>query len=275
MDDRKDLLGWCSLLSRREDGRPIVVEAGGRRTLQFDGLTIQSEMAIDDPAALALDYTRMMMGFLLFQPAPRHVAMIGLGGGSLVKYCLATLPQARVTAVEVNPDVIALRDTFGIPPDGPRLEILHGDGADYVRDAGSAADVLLVDAYDAGGMPGALGTADFYGHCHAMLADGGTLVVNLWSGDRRYGLYANRIRDTFDDRYVVAAAEDGTNRIVFASKDSDFPPRRAQLLERARALAAHHPIDIVSLAQRIQHRIEHRRELRGDALPSRSRPRRR
>ncbi|MCK0509274.1 transferase [Aromatoleum anaerobium] len=268
MSDRETLPGWCGLLSLRGDGHPFVVDADGQRTLQFDGLTIQSQMALDDPDALALDYTRTMMGFLLFHPAPRHVAMIGLGGGSLLKYCFKTMPETRVTAVEINPEVIALRDAFGIPPDGPRLRVVCRDGAEYMRDPGEAPDVLIVDGFDAGGMPEQLGSAGFYDHCCGMLAEGGMMVVNLWAGDRRYGLYASRIRDSFEGRIVAVRADEDSNRIVFASKDRRFPPGRAQLLDRARALALDHPFGLVPLAQRIRHRLDHRREDRDDPWPS-------
>lgn len=250
------------------DGHPCVVDADGRRWLQFDELAIQSEMTLDDPNALALEYTRAMMGFLLFRPAPRRITMIGLGGGSLVKYCLAALPGTAVTAVEINPAVIALREVFGIPPDGPRLRVVCRDGAEYVRecvgDAGEAPDVLIVDGYDQAGMPRQLCSAGFYDHCRAMLAEGGMMVANLWSEDSRYGLYASRIRDSFDDRVVVVRAEEDSNRIVFASTDPQFPPSRDQLSGRARALAAAHPIGLVPLAQRLQHGLDRRRRQRHD-----------
>jgi spermidine synthase len=266
--DAEHLLGWCSVLSQRGDGHPFVVDADGQRSLQFDGITIQSQMALDDPVALTLDYTRLMMGFLLFHPAPRRIAMIGLGGGSLVKYCLSTLPDTIVTVVEINPEVIALRDAFGIPPDGPRMQISCRDGADYVCDPGEAPDVLLVDGFDLAGMPSQLCSTEFYDHCYAMLAEGGMMVVNLWSGDARYGLYASRIRDSFDDRVVVVGAAEDANRIAFAAKARHFPPGRAQLLDRARTLAGAHPIDLISLAQRIQHRLDRRRELAGGEWPA-------
>lgn len=256
-----DLPAWCAVLARRGDGHPFIVDADGQRMLHFDGITIQSQMALDDPVALALDYTRTMMAFLLFRPAPRHIAMIGLGGGSLVKYCLETLPETRITAVEINPEVIALRDEFGIPPDGPRLRVLCRDGAEYVRDPGESPDVLLVDGFDAEGMPSQLCSVAFYDYCHSMLADGGMMVANLWSGDPRYGLYASRIRDSFDDKVVVVRAEEDSNRIVFASKDERFPPPRGQLLANARALAPDHPFGMMPLAQRVEHRLDLRRPI--------------
>ena len=44
MGDMEDVVGWCSLLSRRGDGHPFVVDADGQRSLQFDGVTIQSQI---------------------------------------------------------------------------------------------------------------------------------------------------------------------------------------------------------------------------------------
>jgi spermidine synthase len=266
--DVGDVLGCCGVLSRRGDGRPFVVDANGQRSLQFDSISIQSLMALDDPVALVLGYTRAMMGFLLFHPAPQHIAMIGLGGGSLVKYCLNTLPDTAVTAVEINPEVIALRDAFGIAPDSPRLQVLCRDGADYVRSPGEAPDVLMVDGFDVAGVPRQLCSAQFYDHCYAMLAEGGMMVVNLWSGDTRYALYASRIRDSFDDHVAIVPVAEDTNRIVFASKDRHFPPGRAHLFERARTLASAHPIGLVSLAQRVQLRLDRRRELSGENWPT-------
>jgi spermidine synthase len=43
----------------------------------------QSEMRIDDPYALVSEYSRKMKGFLAFQPNPKQILIIGLGGGIL------------------------------------------------------------------------------------------------------------------------------------------------------------------------------------------------
>ena len=83
-------------------------------------------MQTQDPHALDLQYTRTMTGFLSFKPKPRHIGMIGLGGGSLAKFCHRYLPSARIEIVEINPHVLALRDEFWIPPDDARLTIRLG-----------------------------------------------------------------------------------------------------------------------------------------------------
>src|ERR1035437_6295934 len=90
---------------------PLIHEENGELSLHFNFPTIQSRMLRDDPERLVLDYTRTMMGFLLLQPKPERIAMIGLGGGSLVKYCRHRLPDSDFTAIELSPDVIALRHT--------------------------------------------------------------------------------------------------------------------------------------------------------------------
>jgi len=151
----------------------VVREEDGTLWLDFDDGAVQSRMLRADPARLVLEYTRRMMGFLLLHPAPERIAMIGLGGGSLAKYCAATLPEVDFTAVEIAPDVIALREAFGIPPDGPRFRIFCEDGAEFVRRDGPAVDVLIVDAFDRTGQPESLCSAAFYDYCHDRLAPGG------------------------------------------------------------------------------------------------------
>ena len=86
-------------------------------------------MNLDDPRALDLEYSCTLMGFLSFQPEPKHIAIFGLGGGSLPKFCHRYVPAALIEAVEINPQVPALRDEFQIPRDDERLTVLPGAGA--------------------------------------------------------------------------------------------------------------------------------------------------
>ncbi len=89
--------------------KPFLVEIEQERLLCFalDG-SVQTTMDLRDPYALVSGYTRKMMGFLLLQPHPRDILVLGLGGGALPKYCHRYLPDTRLTVVEVDPEVIAL-----------------------------------------------------------------------------------------------------------------------------------------------------------------------
>lgn len=197
---------------------PVVLETLTTRTLQFAIGPIQSRMQLGQPDALDLDYTRTMMGFLLFDGAPKCIGMIGLGGGSLAKFCHRQLPGARLTVVEINPHVIALRDSFGVPPDGPRFEVICADGARFVRDTAQRFDVLLVDGFDADGLPSRLCSQTFYDNCLDVLAPGGLLVANLHADHAAYPQQVERIRRSFDGALFAADPGDGSNSIIFASK---------------------------------------------------------
>ena len=70
--------------------KPFIVDDGCTRQLYFSGCFVQSSMRLDDPFDLDFAYTRKMMAFLLFVPDPGHVLMVGLGGGSLAKFCHRT-----------------------------------------------------------------------------------------------------------------------------------------------------------------------------------------
>ena len=69
---------------------PFVVHDRGTRSLHFTYGELQSRMRDDRPEALEVDYTRTMMGFLLLQPDPRRIAMIGLLGGFITPISLST-----------------------------------------------------------------------------------------------------------------------------------------------------------------------------------------
>ena len=130
--------------------RPFVLDDGVSKSLHFTQGELQSRMLTHSPWRLEVDYTRTMMGFLLFNPAPGHIGMIGLGGGSIAKFCHRHLPDGALTVVEINPHVIALRERFQVPPDGPRFRVVQDDGAHFVATTHDRFDVLLIDAFGHG-----------------------------------------------------------------------------------------------------------------------------
>jgi len=207
------------------DTAPLVRTRDGRRTLEFAPGDIQSEMLLARPDALVLDYTRAMMCFALFVPRPRHILMVGLGGGSLLKFCHRHFPDCRITVVELRADVIALREQFRIPPDDARLRVIQGDAVDHLRRLAAGArdaetvrlyDVVLVDGFGADGLPPSLASAAFYRDCRAVLADGGVLVANVFTYDPRYGEVLGALHAVFAGRSCWFNQVAGNNRIVYA-----------------------------------------------------------
>lgn len=222
----------------------MVHTRGDRRSLEFRPGMIQSEMRLSRPDQLVLRYARAMMCFTLFQPRPRDILMVGLGGGSLAKFCYRHLPEARITVLELRADVIALRDQFLIPPDDARFRIIHTDAAAYLAHcpANARVDVLLVDGFDEDGLPPALRSAHFYANCRRALRPGGVLVANIFSYDRHYASMLRRLHQTFERRVCWFDAIAGNNRILFAVNGApgDLDARTARALRTWRLVRLRH-----------------------------------
>lgn len=210
-------------------GRKPLVRRGWRYTeLQFTGGVSQSRMRTFRPDELLVDYTRTMMGSLLFRPDPRAIGMVGLGGGSQVKFCHRHLPGARVEVAENNPHVLALRRTFRIPRDDARLQVLLADGAEFVRERRGRFDILLVDGYDEGGIPAALSSQRFYDDCRDALAAGGVMAGNLYATD--FAAHVDRLQRSFGrERVWVLEEKRQSNRVAFAWTGDPFPDGRIDL----------------------------------------------
>lgn len=229
--------------NRRRAASVEVSEEGGFRSLHLGGDAVQSAMKLSDPSALALDYTRAMLGALLFVPVPRDILMIGLGGGSIARFVHERMPASRMTAVELNPRVVAAaRSMFGLPPDGERLAVVVADGAEYVPAHPGSCDLLLLDAFEDGVSVPALATEDFYAACRDALRPDGVFVVNFIAEERRFAKYLDRIERTFDGRVLCLPAENRVNVIVIGLKRRtsryaiERIRRTARALERALGL---------------------------------------
>jgi spermidine synthase len=215
---------------------PIAVsDERGIRSLHVGGEAIQSSMKLSDPFALALDYTRCMMAFLLFHPQPREALMIGLGGGSLAKFFHRRLRATRVRVVELDPRIVqTARAQFALPPDDARLTVEIGDGAEALSP--ECCDVMMVDAYHDEQHVPKLATAQFYDAAWLALQAKGVLVVNFMDDDPSFEHYLQRLERAFGGAVHVLRALYDPNVIAFATKglpaqDRDDLRRRAGTLE--------------------------------------------
>ncbi|KVV35403.1 spermidine synthase [Burkholderia ubonensis] len=234
------------------DERPFVLETQHAVSLHFDHFATQSFMSLRHPDKLTLDYTCAMMGFLLLQPAPKHICMIGLGGGSLAKFCYRNLPEAAIDAVEISPEVIALRDVFRIPPDDARFKVVCADGADYVMLEDVRTDVILLDAFVTEGIASRCADVAFFDACRGRLTDAGVLVINFTDDDPALPLHVERLNAVFGSSCSIVRCGDDSNFVAFAWKGGRRLPSRRVLLERARLFAFAGELELAATAARLK-----------------------
>jgi spermidine synthase len=224
---------------RKPKFAPVTLsEQYGVRFLHFGTEWVQGAMRLRKPDWIELEYAQQMMAWMLFIEQPQSIAQLGLGTGALTKFCYRQFPHARVTAVELNPSVIAICDSmFKLPPNDERLTVLEMDALDFVTDPANfeTIDVLQADLYDATARGPVLDSAEFYQACAACLTPQGVMTVNLFGDHPSYAKNLKAMRFAFDKVLCLPEVHDG-NVVAIAFKRGsalDFPA----LYERALSIA--------------------------------------
>lgn len=239
-------------LLAEEYDRPFVFDNGQTRSLYFSLKYVQSSMNTRDPISLEFAYTRKMMSFLLFQHQTRHILMLGLGGGSLAKYCHAHLPQCRIDVVEIDPYVIGFREQFFIPADDSRFRVIHDDAASYIECCTENPDVIMLDAFDRNGVSASIDCGAFYVKARALLSTNGILVANLAGAVTERMAHLAAMREAFDDHLLIMQVGDDGNHVVIAFRNGAFDPCWRWVERKANVLRYRHRIDFPRIAQKLE-----------------------
>ncbi|NRR33008.1 spermidine synthase [Oxalobacteraceae bacterium] len=207
--------------ARKPKYAPVTLsEQDGVRYLHFGTEWVQGAMRIRKPDWPELEYAQQMMAWMLWLEQPRRLAQLGLGTATLTKYCYKQFPQSEITAVELNPSVIAICESmFKLPPNDARLRVMEMDALDYVNDPANhgTLDVLQVDLYDATARGPVLDSAEFYQACNACLTEDGIMTVNLFGDHPSYARNKKAIGFAFAQSICLPQVHDG-NVVAIAFK---------------------------------------------------------
>ena len=200
---------------------------------------IQGAMRLGKPNEIVLDYVQQMMIWMLFNDKPSHIVQLGLGSAALTKFSYHHFADAKVTAIELNPEVINVcRSTFHLPEDDDRLSVLQADAMEYIdsKKHKNEIDVLQVDLYDEKAAAPVFDSREFYQSCADALKPDGMMTVNIFGAASNSSRSIAKMEGCFDG--VIWLPEvDGGNVVVLAFKRSpvvDFEElyRRAKIIQR-------------------------------------------
>ncbi|MCB1232314.1 MAG: fused MFS/spermidine synthase [Verrucomicrobiae bacterium] len=214
-----------------------VREKGSVRSLMFvesDGTELmQSRIDLEKPEHLELRYSRAMFVSFLFRPNQQRVLIVGLGGGGMVRFLNAAMPETRVDAVEIDPAVVSAAAEFFGTENGPRTTIHTADAFEYLGDpAGPKYDVIYMDAFlrppvEEGAAElvekaQRLKTAAFLEQIRARLVKepGGLVAFNLIEREPSTPDDLAAIRSVFPSVYEFPVAQTG-NLVVIASTEAE------------------------------------------------------
>ena len=165
-----------------------VVDEGDYRSLYFQNSVVQSRIYNATPAKLALRYTQYMMAAsLLALPHPKKVLLIGVGAGALLHFFHQFLPDASVEGVDNSQDILDIARRFFSLPENKQISVHCDDGLDYLlRHDQKRYDLILVDAFNDGGMARGIYSPEFFKTAGKRLSQEGVVCCNLWSGSRKH-----------------------------------------------------------------------------------------
>jgi len=226
---------------RRNDygDEPTLSELEEVRYLHFDSPWIQGAMSLRQPQRLCLAYTQQMMAWMLFtdlQPE-QTVTQLGLGAGSITRFCLAYLKNPLVVVERSYPVIQVCHQYFRVPLD-PRLSIVEDDAAKWVADPANreSCAVLMVDLYDRTAQGPVCDSLQFYRKCFSVLEPSGVMSVNLFGQHESYEKNLQRIGKVFSDRLLLLPPAEEGNQVVLAFKGDAVSWNRDALMSKAEAL---------------------------------------
>ena len=231
-----------------------VGERGSVRTMYFVGDNgmqyIESRVDRALPASLDLDYTRTMMAGFLLQPRPSRLLMLGLGGGGMSNYLNGRLPGLEIDAVDIDPEVVRLAQTyFDVPKDDPRYRCHVDDARLFVERSTQQWDMIMLDAFRGVFVPFHLKTVEFYQAVLARLSPQGVVVANLHNATRMYPHDRETMAAVFPGRYSFVSEGGNQTTLVATSEPRRLGPYA--LRSNARLAQPTFDFDLQGLAARL------------------------
>lgn len=147
---------------------------------------VQTRINLSAPHSLQSPYARGMFTSYLYQPSPRRVLIVGLGGGAMVRFLTHYEPDAQIDAVEIDPVVVKLADQYFGARSGGNVRIHTADAVTFIESTTDRYDLILMDAFlrpsddtDTTGVPKGLKTIEFLQRLKLTLAPGGVVAFNV------------------------------------------------------------------------------------------------
>ncbi|RMF86722.1 MAG: hypothetical protein D6736_14440, partial [Nitrospinota bacterium] len=227
--------------------RIIVEEYNDIRYLRFSTDIIQSAVSVKEPDKLVLHYTNYAHLAFLFHPDPHQILVIGLGGGSLPRKWHHDYPQARIDAVEIDPQVIEVAKRFFFFQEDDRLHAIAQDGRLFVQRTRTHYDLIFVDAYLSSRIPFHLTTREFFAEVKKKLTENGVVAFNLIGAlqgpkSQLFRSLYKTLQHVFPQVYVFPVGtvsslnEESIRNIILIATQEEKRWTKAEILQQAEQL---------------------------------------
>lgn len=199
-------------------GDILVIERSHFRNLTFDSRYDQSSMDMREPHILVYEYTHAMVLALAFIKF-RHVTLLGLGGGSILRSIFEIFPGCKINAIELRQRVYEVAsEYFGIPV-SKNVTITISDAEEWLINArDNSSDVIFADMFTAYCVNPFQMQKNFIQQCFRVLNKKGWLVINYHEIPDIKSNFFEFLCSIFSEVFIYKTAV-GNNNVVFACKE--------------------------------------------------------
>lgn len=254
---------WGNLIHRQESlyNTIFVYQRGSIVTLRFGrrwAVPIQSQVNLDDLREHRLEYTELSFCGLLYQPQPRRVLTLGLGGGVIPRELRRYYPEAVIDVVEIDKAIPPIaRQYFGFAED-PNLRVFVEDGRMFIKkqlrlEQSPRYDLIILDAFNGDYIPFHLMTRQFLEEVRAALSPDGVVVANVFYGNLLFDAEWATFLEVFG-RCQAFMGKDSGNAMLVSTGPLVRQPEAKELIDRARDLQEKRSFafSLVSIARRLR-----------------------
>lgn len=154
------------------EGRAARILFNGDRLAAFSG------MPLDGEQELLFDYIQRLFE-LVSTVRPKRLLMIGGGVYTLPIALVQALPDITIDVIEIDEGLDEIAEGFfGFIPN-KRLNIIHAEGQDFLRQTDQIYDMVVIDAFTGLDVPAELASTETIKLIHKNLTHDGIVAMNI------------------------------------------------------------------------------------------------
>jgi spermidine synthase len=208
----------------------FVYKSGSIMSLKFGrqgAVNLQSQVDLDHPQQLLLEYTRMTFCGLLYKPDPKKMLVLGLGGGVIPTQMRHYFPSMEIDVAEIDADVVPAATKFMGFKEDDKLKVTVDDGRMFIKKQlrkkpAPKYDLIVLDAFNGDYIPFHLMTKEFLEGVKGVLSDDGAVIANVFFTNRLFDAELKTFISVFGRSQAFYGDHSGNAMIVSPGPKCDI-----------------------------------------------------
>ena len=219
----------------------------GRLELRSGDDALQSAIDLQNPHQLALRNLEYLVAVLLFIPQPKRVLMLGTAAGSLLHFLRYYYPEAAITAVDIDVELIEqLLDMEILPPAQAGLSYVYDDAARFIEHCEQNYDLILIDVFSGAQSPAWLLEKKTTNNLFRLLTKRGALAYNLLiNSEHDFSCFYRDLRLVFAQQTLCLPVQGLENTIAYGIRSPAPALEMTQYMQLAAELSERLEIDFM------------------------------